>query len=52
MLWKWPTTHSVLCATASKWIVASPTPCSPATSHDTRATARKRDAGVHTNAER
>ncbi len=46
MLWKWPTTHSVLCATTSYWIVASPTPCRPATSHETSATDRNRAAGL------
>ena len=37
---------------ASYWIVASPTPCSPATSHETSATARNLAAGVHSNADR
>ena len=53
MLWKWPTTQSVLWATTSYWIVASPTPWSPATSHDTSATDRNRAAGlVQSNADR
>ena len=42
----------VLCATASYWIVARPTPCSPATSHDTSATARNMPGTSHSYSER
>ena len=52
MLWKWPTIQRVLWASASYWIVASPTPWSPATSHDTIPTARNFAAGVHWKSDR
>jgi hypothetical protein len=40
MLWKWPTTQSVLWMTRSSTIVALISPCKPATSHEHIATKR------------